>query len=90
MIIDAAAMRLSSVKNWPPRLAIDDVIGRWSPWLSSTTAQKKSLYSQVNSSVASAASAGRHSGRMIWKYCRNTLAPSTIAASPSSFGIVFM
>ena len=54
---------------------MDDVIGRWSPWLTSTTAQKKSLYSQVNSSVASAASAGRHSGMMIWKNWREHARP---------------
>ena len=45
---------------------------------------------KVNSSVASAASAGMQSGRMIRKYCRTTPAPSTRAASLSDFGIVFM
>ena len=44
----------------------------------------------VNSSVASAASAGLQSGRMILKYWRATPAPSTRAASVSDFGIVFM
>ncbi len=42
-IIEPAAMRLSFVKNCPPRLASDDVIGRSRPWFSSSTAQKKSL-----------------------------------------------
>ena len=75
---------------WPLSTAIDDVIGRSAPWLSSTEPQKKSLYNHVNSSVASAASAGRVSGRITWKYWRGTDAPSTAAASLSSFGIVFM
>ena len=70
--------------------AIDDVIGRSSPWLSNTAPQKKSLYSHVNSSVARAASAGRVRGRITWKNWRGTLAPSTTAASLISLGIVFM
>ena len=44
----------------------------------------------VNSSVASAASGGLHSGRMTCQNVRNTEAPSTSAASVSSFGSVFM
>ena len=44
----------------------------------------------VNSSTASAASAGLHRGRMIPKYWRMTPAPSTRAASFNDFGIVFM
>ncbi len=41
--IDAAAIRLLSVKNCPERFANDDVIGRLSPELISTIAQRKSL-----------------------------------------------
>ena len=40
---EAAAIRLLSVKYWPERLVRDEVIGRLSPELISTTAQKKSL-----------------------------------------------
>lgn len=43
MIKEPAAIRLSLLKNWPPRLAIDEVIGRLAPCVTSTTAQKKSL-----------------------------------------------
>ena len=44
----------------------------------------------VNSRVASAASAGLHRGSMIEKYWRRTPAPSTRAASLSDLGMVFM
>ena len=44
----------------------------------------------VNSSVASAASAGRQSGMITLRQIRRTLAPSTRAASVSSCEIVFM
>jgi len=44
----------------------------------------------VNSSVASAARAGRVSGTITLQNVRHTLAPSTSAASVNSFGIVFM
>ncbi len=40
--------------------------------------------------MANAASAGLHSGRITCQNWRSTLAPSIIAASLISFGIVFM
>ena len=44
----------------------------------------------VNSSVAIAASAGRHSGSTMFHQIRSTCAPSTIADSVISLEIVFM
>ena len=44
----------------------------------------------VNSRVASAASAGRQSGMITAAQMRSTLAPSTRAASVSSLDSVFM
>ena len=45
---------------------------------------------KVNSSVAMAASAGRHRGKMTLHQILKTLAPSTSADSVISFVIVFM
>ena len=42
-MIAPAAIRLLSVKNWPCRLLSADVIGRLSPVVIRTRAQKKSL-----------------------------------------------
>ena len=66
------------------------MIGRLSPVLSKTSAQKKSLYMKVKSNVAMAASAGRHNGRITLHQIRKTLAPSTSADSVISLVIVFM
>ena len=78
------------MKNCPPRLASDEVIGRSRPWFCSSTAQKKSLNTHVNCSVPRAASAGLHSGMVTCQNWRSTPAPSIIAASLISAGSVFM
>ena len=66
------------------------MIGRSRPWFCNSTAQKKSLNTQVNCNVARAASAGLHRGRVTCQNCRSTPAPSIIAASLISAGSVFM
>src|SRR4051812_26226600 len=65
-------------------------MGSLSPSEMKTSAQRKSLYIQVNCSVPSAARAGRQSGSVMRQYCVHTLAPSTIAASRISWGRVRM
>src|SRR5216684_4927344 len=85
-----AAMRLLLTKNSPWRLFSALVIGRLSPDFNRIKAQKKSLYMNVKSRVAIAASAGRHNGKITLHQIRNTLAPSTRADSVISFVIVFM
>src|SRR5260370_34051923 len=86
----AGAMRLLLTKNSPWMLLSALVIGRLSPVFRSSNAQKKSLYMNVNRSVAIAASAGRQSGRITLHHIRRMLAPSTSADSVISLVIVFM
>src|SRR6266699_4294379 len=88
--IAAAVITLKLATNSPCRLFSALVIGRLEPVEMRIKAQKKSLYIKVKSSVAIAASAGRHSGRITLHQMRSTLAPSTSADSVISLVIVFM
>jgi len=54
-----------------------------------TSAYRYSFQESVKQKINAEISPGTLSGRMIWKTMRRRLAPSTIAASSSSRGIVF-
>src|SRR5258705_13921289 len=88
--IAPAAIRLLFVKNSPDRLLRAVVIGRFAPVSMRNRAQKKSLYSNLNSSVARSARTGRHSVRITLHQMRKTFAPATIAYSLIALGIGFM
>ena len=85
-----AATRLLLTKNSPWRLLRALVIGRLSPLFINMSAQKKSLYMKVNSSVPTAANAGLQSGSITLHQMRRMLAPSTRADSVISLLMVFM
>ena len=82
--IEPAAIRLLSVKKTPSRFASARRDRPLVAGLDQHDRPEEVVVDQVNSSVASAASAGRQSGRMMPKNCRATPAPSTRAASVSS------